>query len=114
MFISSLGRMFRGEEKAEVSGIVKLVSVGADMISLGMGDWFLDLLVLISINLAILNLLPLPALDGGRLIFLAVELVSRRPVPRKFEAVVHAVGFVLFLGLVLVISGQEIWALLAN
>ena len=51
---------------------------------------------------------------GGRLIFLAVELVSRRPVPRKFEAVVHAVGFVLFLGLVLVISGQEIWALLAN
>lgn len=113
-FIDSLGRMFRGEEKAEVSGIVKLVSVGADLVTLGMGDWFLDLLVLISINLAILNLLPLPALDGGRLLFLGVELVSRRPVPRKFEAVVHAIGFVLFLGLVLVISGQEIWALLSK
>ena len=114
LFLESLGRMFRGEEKAEVSGIVKLVSVGADLISLGLSDWFLDLLILISINLAILNLLPLPALDGGRLMFLLVELVARRPVPRRLEAIVHATGFVLFFGLILVVSGQEIWALVAR
>lgn len=85
--------------------------MGADLVTLGLGDWFLDLLVLISINLAILNLLPLPALDGGRLLFLAVELVSRRPVPRRLEALVHAAGFVLFLGLILFVSGSEIWEL---
>lgn len=112
MFLESLARMVRGEEKAEVSGIVKLVAVGADLVTLGLSDWFVDLLVLISINLAVLNLLPLPALDGGRLLFLLVELVARRPVSRRFEAVVHAAGFVLLLGLILVISGQEIWALL--
>jgi regulator of sigma E protease len=114
MFLESLGRIFRGEEKAEVTGIVKLVSVGADMIALGLADWFLDLLILISLNLAILNLLPLPALDGGRLLFLAVELVSRRPVPRRLEAWVHGAGFALFLGLVLLVSGQEIWELVSK
>jgi regulator of sigma E protease len=114
MFLESLGRIFRGEEKAEVTGIVKLVSVGADMIALGLADWFLDLLILISLNLAILNLLPLPALDGGRLLFLAVELVSRRRVPRRLEAWVHGAGFALFLGLVLLVSGQEIWELVTK
>jgi regulator of sigma E protease len=66
------------------------------------------------LNLAILNLLPLPALDGGRLLFLAVELVARRPVPRRLEAWVHGAGFALFLGLVLLVSGQEIWELVTK
>lgn len=114
MFVESLGRIFRGEEKAEVTGIVKLVSVGADLVKLGLADWFLDLLVLLGINLAVLNMLPLPALDGGRLLFLLVEAVARRPVPQRLEAWVHATGFVVLLGLLLAVAGQEIWDLVSR
>jgi regulator of sigma E protease len=56
---------------------------------------------LISIMLAIFNFLPLPALDGGRLIFLVYEMVTRRPVNQKVEAVIHTVGFVLLFGLLI-------------
>jgi regulator of sigma E protease len=56
---------------------------------------------LISIMLAIFNFLPLPALDGGRLIFLVYEMVTRRPVNQKVESVIHTVGFVLLFGLLI-------------
>jgi regulator of sigma E protease len=54
--------------------------------------------------LAILNLLPVPALDGGRLVFLAYEIVSRRRVNEKVESYVHLAGFVLLLGLILAVT----------
>ena len=67
---------------------------------------------LITINLGIFNLLPLPALDGGRLLFILIEMVARRPVPPKFEGWVHAVGMVLLLGLMALVSFSDIWKLI--
>ncbi len=110
----AVARMFRGEEKPQVTSIVKLTALGADRIKLGIADWYLDLLALISVNLALFNLLPLPALDGGRLLFLAIEAVARRPVPRRFEAWVHAFGFAMLIGLVLFVMGQELWERLGS
>ncbi len=52
---------------------------------------------LITINLGIFNLMPLPALDGGRLLFILIELVRRKPIPAKYEGVVHTIGFVLLM-----------------
>jgi RIP metalloprotease RseP len=64
----------------------------------------LNLLILLSSNIGVMNLLPLPALDGGRLVFLIAELILRRKVPRKFEAIVTLVGFgTLMLLMVLVL-----------
>ena len=63
----------------------------------------------IAINLAVMNMLPLPALDGGRLLFLLWEGVTRHPVPAKYEGYVHAVGFVLFIGLTVVIAFHDIF-----
>jgi regulator of sigma E protease len=54
--------------------------------------------------LAIFNFLPLPALDGGRLIFLVYEMVTRRPVNQRVEAVIHTVGFIALLGLLLAVT----------
>ncbi len=68
----------------------------------------LDLACLITVNLGIFNLLPLPALDGGRVIFLLLEMIRRKPVPEKFESAVHAVGFILLLLMILVISFKDI------
>ena len=64
--------------------------------------------VLIAMNLGIVNLLPIPALDGGRLFFMLIELIIRKPVPRKVEAIIHTVGMVLLLGFMLVITIKDV------
>ena len=68
----------------------------------------LFLAISININIGIFNLLPVPALDGGRLLFMLVELIIRRPVPQKFEKWVHAVGLMLLLAFMAVISFKDI------
>lgn len=68
----------------------------------------LNLAGLIAINLAVMNLLPLPALDGGRLLFLAVEGVRRKRLNPKYEGWVHTAGFVLFLGLMVFVFFNDI------
>jgi regulator of sigma E protease len=52
--------------------------------------------------------LPVPALDGGRAFFLLVEMIIRRPIPQKFEGVVHAVGLILLLGFMAIITLKDI------
>lgn len=68
----------------------------------------LMILALISINIGIFNLLPIPALDGGRLFFLLIEGIFRKPINRKYEGWIHAVGLVLLLGLMIAISFSDI------
>lgn len=72
----------------------------------------LNLVALLTINLGIFNLLPLPALDGGRLFFLLIELVRRKPVPAEKEGMVHAIGMLLLLAFALFISFNDIMRLL--
>ena len=68
----------------------------------------LYIVFLISLNLGIMNLLPLPALDGGRLVFLIVEGIRRKPVPPEKEGMVHAIGFLLLLVLIGLVTYQDI------
>ena len=72
----------------------------------------LMLMSLIAINIGLFNLLPLPALDGGRLFFMAIELIFRKPVPRKYEGWVHAIGLILLMLLMVVISFSDIMRLI--
>ena len=67
-----------------------------------------ELLVLISVNLGLFNLLPIPGLDGSRILFLLVEGVRRKPVPQKVEAYVHLTGYVLLFGLLIVMTYKDI------
>ena len=71
------------------------------------------LMVMITVNLGVFNLLPLPALDGGRLMFLLWEGVTRRRIPPKFEGIVHFVGLLLLILLMLVVSYSDITKLFA-
>ena len=64
--------------------------------------------VLISANLGLMNLLPLPALDGGRLVFLIIEAVRGKPVPPEKEGIVHFVGLVLLLCLVVFLTISDV------
>ena len=69
------------------------------------------MLALITVNLGIFNLLPLPALDGGRLLFILIEIIFRKPVPEKYESLVHTIGFILLLALMVLIAAKDIWTL---
>lgn len=71
----------------------------------------LPIMALITINLGIFNLLPVPALDGGRLLFLLIEMIFRKPVPQKYEAIVHAAGFAILIGFMLLVTAKDIWSL---
>ncbi len=74
----------------------------------------LPIMALITINLGLFNLLPLPALDGGRLVFILFEMIFKKQVPQKYEAIVHAVGFALLIGLMLVITFKDVWSLFSR
>jgi len=72
------------------------------------------MLSMISINIGMMNLLPIPALDGGRLLFCLAEGIFRKPVPKKLESYVHAAGFALLMIFMVVISFSDIWALVTG
>lgn len=69
---------------------------------------FIYIAVLISINLGVMNLLPLPALDGGRLLFMVIELIRRRPVNRNVEGYIHFAGIVVLMALMLFVTLKDI------
>ena len=72
------------------------------------------MMALITINIGILNLLPIPALDGGRLFFLLIELVRRKPINQRYESIIHAVGMAVLLLFVAAISFKDIWVLVTG
>ena len=96
----------------DLSGPVGTVDIIADAVggtnTLEGWQTLVWLMILITVNLGVFNLLPLPALDGGRLIFLLWELVTRRRVPQKFEGIVHFVGLLLLILLMLVVSYSDV------
>ncbi len=75
-------------------------------------DTVLNFVVLLSMNLGIFNLLPLPALDGGRFVFLVIEAIRRKPVPSAIEASIHSVGMILLLALAVFVAFKDIVRLL--
>lgn len=99
--------VFKGEGVKDAMGPVGIITFVSRQISEGM-YMVLMLMFVISLNLGIMNLLPLPALDGGRLVFFAVEAIRRKPIPPEKEGMVHAAGFVLLLLLVGLFTYQDI------
>ena len=69
-------------------------------------------IVLLSANLGVMNLLPLPALDGGRLVFLIIEAIRRKPIDREKEGTIHAVGMIVLLVLMVFILFNDVRKLL--
>ena len=68
----------------------------------------LNMVVLLSANLGVMNLLPFPALDGGRLVFLLLEAVRRKPVNREIEGMIHFAGLMLLMVLMVVVMYHDI------
>ena len=98
----------------QMSGPVGIVSEVNNVVNSGQYrvENTLNLIGLITINLGIFNLLPLPALDGGRLLFIVIEVIRRKPVPADKEAIVHVIGFALLMALTLFITFFDVFRLI--
>lgn len=99
----------------EVAGPVGIVNMVGDIVnesqSNGLRITILNLLnfsLMISANLGVMNLLPIPALDGGRLVFLLIEAVRRKPVPKEKEAVVHLVGMAVLMAFMIFVMFNDV------
>lgn len=91
----------------EVAGPVGIAVLTGRVARMGF-IYLLQFTALLSINLAIINFIPFPALDGGRFLFLIIEKIRRRPVSRKIESIIHTIGFSLLMLLVLVVTYRDI------
>lgn len=110
--LSFLGNAFTfRSDFSQVTGPIGIVGVVGDATKLGF-TYLLTLTALISINLAVINLLPFPALDGGRLLFVAIEAIIRRPISPKFVRGANLIGFSLLLILMVVVSAHDVFKLL--
>ncbi len=98
--VAAFGNVFSGKKGAEVSGPVGIIRVIIERFREGVGP-FANVLWMLSVALTIFNLIPFPGLDGGRLVFLVYELVTRRRVNARFESVFHATGLLALVALLL-------------
>lgn len=96
-------------------GIVSEIGTAVEQVAENGREGFrslLQLTILLTVNLGIFNLMPIPALDGGRIFFILVEFVRRKPIPPEKEGIVHLVGFALLILLSLVVAYQDVLRLL--
>ena len=101
LILKALGGIFTGKTALkELGGTVTAISQIAEVSKLGINN-FLLLLPMLAMNLALFNILPIPALDGARCVFVIIEWICGKPVPRKIENIIHTVGLFVLLGLVL-------------
>ena len=109
MMYESLFDMITGRVSLRyVSGPIGTSQVIAEAAASGLAS-LASLMALISINLCVINLLPLPALDGGRLVFLVIEGIRKKPINRDAEAIIHFVGLILLLILMVVVAFKDIF-----
>lgn len=97
----------KGQLGVELAGPVGIAVLSGQAAELGLA-YLLQFMAILSINLAVINVLPFPALDGGRLLFLVIEKVRGRPVSRQLENVAHQLGFVLLLALILLVTYRDL------
>lgn len=107
--LSSVVDLFRPHGLENAGGTITIISTMAKAVSYGFGSFFW-LVCIISANLAVMNLLPIPALDGSKVVFTAIEWIRGKPINRKVEAIIHMVGLVLMFGLAI---GLDIFHLVA-
>ncbi|MDF2820686.1 MAG: metalloprotease RseP [Clostridiales bacterium] len=114
--VFGFGQLITGKlGRQEVSGAVGIVSFISDTYNQTAKEGFkivfanmLNIVILLSASLGVMNLMPIPALDGGRLVFLIIEAVTRKKVPKEKEALIHAIGLIVLLALMVFLVFNDI------
>ena len=95
----------------QLSGPVGIYSIIDKQAKVGF-EALLYLIAYLSINVGVINLLPFPAFDGGRILFLFIEKIFKKPVSKKVENMIHTIGFMLIIGLLIYVTGNDIFRLI--
>ena len=105
--VLGLRLLFNKEALGQLIGPIGIVSITGQMARSGLADfnWFLAFL---SINLGVLNLVPIPALDGGRIILVLLEMIRGKKLNEKVEGIISTLSFVLIFGLIILVSFRDI------
>lgn len=104
----SLGQLFTGQLSSDdVIGVVGLTVVIGEAAKFGL-EAILELMALITISLGAFNLIPIPGLDGGRIIFSIYEMIARKPVSPKVEAIINTIGFLFLIFLIVFVTYNDI------
>jgi regulator of sigma E protease len=106
--LEGIASLLEKPSSENLAGPVKMGQTIASQAKRGLFE-YLWILIALSVSLGLFNLLPFPALDGGRLVFLGYELIARRKPNARFEAVVHTLGILLLLGLFAVVTAGELF-----
>lgn len=96
-----------GATEAKVAGPIGIFMLTDQFAKIGF-VYLLQFVVILSVNLAVINILPLPALDGGRLLFLIIEKIQGKPVNRETERKIHSAGFIILIGLMALITLRDV------
>ena len=95
---SSLGEIVTGKTEADIAGPIGIIKITGEVAQSGIIP-LLHFAAFFSVNLAIINLLPIPALDGGHIIVLAIEAIRRKPLSSRVLGIVHAIGFAILISI---------------
>ncbi len=107
--LSALGKLVTtGEGFQDTTGPVGVVQIVAQQTQEYGMRVFLNLMVIISINLGLVNLFPIPGLDGSRVVFMLIEAVRRKPISQRVESAIHMGGFVLLFGLMIFFTFRDV------
>lgn len=107
--LNALGKLVTtGEGFNDAAGPVGVVQIVAQQTQEYGLVVFLNLMVIISINLGLVNLMPIPGMDGSRLIFMLIEAIRRKPVSQRIESAIHLSGYVLLMGLMLFFTFRDV------
>ena len=105
--VELVGGLFRGQTPKDLAGPVGIYALTSKVSEVG-GLALIHFVGVLSVNLAILNILPFPALDGGRLVFIAIESIFGRRVVPKVESLIHSVGMIILILLLIAITAHDV------
>jgi regulator of sigma E protease len=107
LVIKAVGRMVRGKGLRELGGPITIAQVSGQAFRLGL-DRFLTILAIISVGLAILNLLPIPVLDGGHAMFLLIEAIRRKPLSPQLRLRLTQVGMLIVFAIMIIAISNDV------
>ncbi len=111
-FIGIFSDLFKGRSPKDISGPVGVFAVTSEVAKTGILP-LINLIGIISVNLAVLNIIPFPALDGGRLLFIIIEAILGKKVAPKVEGVIHGIGMAILLLAILAITIKDVRGLIS-
>lgn len=107
---TTLGELLTGKLSiTAMGGPVTTITLTSQAIKKGGLNFFFEMMGFIGINLGVFNLLPIPALDGSRIVFAFIEWIFKKPVPRKVEGVIHTIGLLVLLGFSILVDVLQIF-----